>query len=54
MGNIRQTLKLCQIAVDLGLRQEKERLDAVSIKSLLSQLSSLNLSSGENSGEDFL
>ena len=53
MGNIRQTLKLCQLAVDLGLRQGKKRLDARSIKSLLSQLPSLNLSSETNSGEDF-
>lgn len=53
MGNIRQTLKLCQIAVDLGLRHGKERLDANSIKSLLPQLPSLNLSSSQNSGEYF-
>jgi len=52
MGNIRQTLKLCQLAVNLGLRHGKERLDAVGIKSLLSQLPSLNLSLNANSGED--
>jgi len=53
MGNVRQTLKLCQIAVDLGLKQKKERLNTGIIKSLLSQLPSLNLSSGEYSGENF-
>ena len=52
MGNVRQTLKLCQLAVDLGLRQEKERLDAMTLRALLSQLPSLNVSVEMNSGED--
>jgi len=52
MGNIRQTLKLCQLAVNLGLRHRKERLDVMTVRSLLSQLRSLNLSLEEKTGED--